>query len=326
MSCLEIRLFGGLELTKDGESLAPFPTKDAELIFSFLVLNRRRLFAREHLVGLFYGSQSESLGRKHLRNALWRVRRIIESDGIAAGSCITTHRRQIGFSPTCDYWLDVHEFEKSITSLPHDTTGQLTPGQVEQLRDAVSLYRGNLLDGVYEDWCLVQQERFKLILLGAIQRLMNSAAEYSDWNSAIQFAKQLLSFDILREHIHRELMRFFYRLGDRPAALEQYRCCAQVLKTELDIEPMQQTRALRDAIQAEKPVAVVERLLGHEYEPEETGSGAPQSLASHGNGLQHLQDAAALLLQAHTSLQNAMLSLEARPDREIRRVPPSDKR
>jgi len=97
-------------------------------------------------------------------------------------------------------------------------------------------------------------------------------------------------------------MLFFYQLGVCPVAVEQNRCCRQVLKTELDIASMQQIRELREAKQAEKSVAVSVRLHESEQAREAILSGPPQSLASHRNSMQQLQGAAALLPQAQSSL------------------------
>ena len=40
----------------------------------------------------------------------------------------------------------------------------------------------------------------------------------------------------------------FYRMGSRPLALRQYARCEEILRSEMDLEPMSETRELRDRI------------------------------------------------------------------------------
>ncbi len=251
MGSLDIRLFGGLGLSRDGAALLRFPTRESETIFSFLILNRGRLYPRSTLVGSFYSDKPESVARKRLRTTIWRIRSVLEPDGITPGSYLTIRNQDVGFNTDSDYWLDVQDFESRIATVPQQPTTDLTPNEIGLLDGAVSLYRGDLLEGLYEDWCLWQQERLKLMLLNAIERLMRHYATQANWASATLYAQQLLSFDALREHIHRDLMRFYYHAGNRPAALGQYEKCAVLLRNELGIEPMRETTELRDAIRSE---------------------------------------------------------------------------
>ncbi len=251
MGCLDIRLFGNLGLSRAGETLQSFPTRESETLFSFLVLNRNRQFPRDVLVDKLYADEPEAIGRKRLRMAIWRIRTVLEPTGIAPGTYLTNHNQAVGFNTDCDYWLDVQEFEAQLETVSNQIAEDFTPEQVVSLNNAVQLYRGDLLEGHYSDWCLWQQERLKLLLLSAIEKLMNHFAAKSDWDLAILQAHKLLNNDPLREHIHRDLMRFYYYFGDRPAALSQYDSCTRLLKVELDIEPMQETTNLRNEIISE---------------------------------------------------------------------------
>ena len=45
-------------------------------------------------------------------------------------------------------------------------------------------------------------------------------------------------------------MRCHFSLGNRPAAMKQYATCAQLLRQELDVEPMEETRQVLETIVA----------------------------------------------------------------------------
>jgi len=54
----------------------------------------------------------------------------------------------------------------------------------------------------------------------------------------------LVNLDPYRELAHRELMRCYFRLGDRAMAIRQYHLCADILREDLGVSPMQETEDL----------------------------------------------------------------------------------
>ena len=56
--------------------------------------------------------------------------------------------------------------------------------------------------------------------------------------------QRLLSENPYREGAHRELMRCYYRLNDRAAAIRQYQTCAEILWEELGLSPTPEMEAM----------------------------------------------------------------------------------
>jgi LuxR family maltose regulon positive regulatory protein len=50
------------------------------------------------------------------------------------------------------------------------------------------------------------------------------------------------------EVAHREIMRCYYRQGDRAAAIRQYQTCARILREEMGVNPMPETEQLYQQI------------------------------------------------------------------------------
>jgi DNA-binding SARP family transcriptional activator len=73
---------------------------------------------------------------------------------------------------------------------------------------------------------------------------MQNAAVRGDLEAAIGHGQRLLADDPLRETVHREVMRLYFRNGQRAEAIRQYERCARLLAEELEVEPMPETRAL----------------------------------------------------------------------------------
>jgi DNA-binding SARP family transcriptional activator len=257
---LTVRLFGTLELARAGCPLASFPTRKAKSLFCYLVLNRGRAIPRDSLTGLLWGEHPDGVARKNLRTDVWRVRRLLETDGIPAGTYILADTGRIGFNPEAACWVDVEEFEDRVSACRDRPAESLAPPEAEALRRAVTLYRGDVLEELYDDWSDQERTRLRSLLLTAQEKLLRYHAGRAEWGQALAWGARILDRDPLREHVHRHLMLCHYELGDRPAAIRQFQACVRLLRVELDIEPMRETLRLFRAIETETVAG--ERLPG----------------------------------------------------------------
>jgi DNA-binding SARP family transcriptional activator len=60
----------------------------------------------------------------------------------------------------------------------------------------------------------------------------------------MELYQTILGQNPYREAALRGLMRCYYRLGDRAAAIRQYQICAKILREELGVSPMSETEEL----------------------------------------------------------------------------------
>ena len=312
MACLRIRMFGDFQLTLGERPLPPFPTRESQLIFCFLALHRNRFYPREALVDAFFAEQPAEVARKRLRTAIWRIRSILEPKEVRPGTYLTVTNRDLGFNMSSDHWLDVQEFESLVTGVTEDTDKVLDADGSAKLDRALELYRGDLLEGVYDEWCLWEQERLKLLLLRILEMQMHHAAAKEHWQDAIIRGQQLLSHDPLREHIHRNLMRYYYLIGDRPAALRQYDSCARLLRDELGVDPMRETTELVTAVRNECAVA---RLRDESIEDRVAMIGPRSSSSAENTGLELVYESIAQLDDVRLRLRRGIRLVERFIDR-----------
>ncbi|HEX6071221.1 MAG TPA: BTAD domain-containing putative transcriptional regulator [Longimicrobiaceae bacterium] len=290
---LRIRLFGGLHLSRGDEPLPAFPTQRARSLFAYVALHRSRLHARELVIGQLWGDESESIGRKALRMALWRVRGVVDPPADAAEpSPLRVSGTALGFNSDAAYWLDVEEFEHLLRAVAPRPDGTLDEDDAQRLRSAIDLYAGDLLEDIYDDWCLYDRERLRLLYHGALERLMRFEEERSAWAAAIALGQRLLALDPLMEQVHREMMRCYVRRGSRAAALRQFESCARVLRAELDVDPMPETIDLYLRIRG-----------GADPSPDEEPESEPEALLQRvDRALEALHDLADQLEETRTRL------------------------
>jgi DNA-binding SARP family transcriptional activator len=176
---------------------------------------------------------------------LWRLRNALEPEGVDQGAyLIATPTDGLGFNCASDHWLDVAIFEEKVHQVLAHPRDQMERPDVECLRESVQLCNAELLEGFYDDWALRERERLRLLHLRCLRRLMHTYRSQGAYHESLACAQQILDCDPLREDIHREVMRLYCDMGQRPLAVRQYQLCREILADELSILPMEETQAL----------------------------------------------------------------------------------
>jgi DNA-binding SARP family transcriptional activator len=294
MSTLCIRLFGSLQLERDGRPLPNLPARRVGDLLAYLALYRDTLHTRERLAGLLWADAEEDRARHSLNTALWRLQRVLRGSSGAPRPYLRVSPQAIGFNPDSDCWVDVAEFESRCALAAQSDD----PSLYEQ---AVELYRGDLLPDCYEDWCLVERERLQGLYVRALERLVSHYARHDDPERAVEFGRRILVCDPLREEVHRALIRLHLKADQPATALRQYRACEEVLRRELAVEPSAETRALLPRIfSAHRQPTRAASASG-------TGPGFRPDLDA---AVARLRDASAICEQAHVRLVEAVSALE----------------
>jgi DNA-binding SARP family transcriptional activator len=249
MGTLRIWLFGALRLDHEDFPIDLAAVHPVQGLLAYLLLHRERMHSRETLAGIFWGSRSDDKARRCLNTAVWRLRSVLEPEGVGRGAyLISTAAGELGFNCASDHWLDVAAFEERALQALACPVDQLQAPDVECLRQSTQLCCGELLEGFYDDWALRERERLRLLYLRCLRRLMHVYREQGAFEDSLVCALQILACDPLREDVHREAMRLYCDLGQRSLAVRQYQRCREILADELGILPMEETQALHARI------------------------------------------------------------------------------
>ncbi len=250
MQTLRIYLLGNVELFLGRKRLSGFATKKSKALFAYLVLGKGKLFSREQLADIFWGDLPEARARRALSTDLWRIGNLLKDAGAVPDCFFESDAETVGFNASAPHWTDVEAFESATTLIEHVDPVEAEPELIKEITEGSALYRGDLLEGVYDDWCLVQREALQARYLAALEFLMSSDMERGYWANALSIGQKILSVDPFMEHIQRAVMRCHFSLGNRPAAVKQYATCAKLLRQELNVEPMEETRQILETIVA----------------------------------------------------------------------------
>ncbi len=236
---LTIHLLGTFSIEKDGCPL-PLPVSvQARHLLAYLALFCTRNHPRNLLIGIFWPEEPEERARRALSQALWHIRRLFPD-------LVKADAETVAISTQGEVWIDTQAFEQGLQDWLN--TNPLPEAGRVALLETSHLYRGDLLEGLYDDWVLIERQRLMEQYHQVLARLLMAEKFSGKFEQALEYALQLLKSDPLREDIHREVMRIHYLLGRPEAALRQYETCRQTLQQELNIEPESQTLALAQEI------------------------------------------------------------------------------
>ena len=247
MVSLNFTLFGKLRVRRDDRELPGIDACKAQELLSYLLIHRDRPHSREALAGLLWGDTSTEKSRKYLRQALWQLQTALDCDA-AGGGVLTVEHDWVQLNSEAGVWLDVAAFEQAFTSVQGSGGGDIGERATESLQEAVRLYRGDLLEGWYQDWCLYERERLQNIYLLILDKLMSHCEARDKFELGLLYGSLILRHDRARERTHRQMMSLQYHSGDRTAALRQYERCAAALEEELGVRPDGRTSALYQQI------------------------------------------------------------------------------
>ena len=250
---IDVTLLGSLRVTGAHGRRADIRTQRGEELLVFLFLEQGRQFPRAQLAENFWPHLPEDRARRALNTELWRVCRALEGVGMDVSRAIRRTSRDIGYVRQPDHHFDLDTLADAMTVVDTTTPDAASEADLDCLKRAIAAYKGDLLESVYSDWCLLWRESLRAKHTTALEFMLHAAMGRNDWAAALGYGRDLLALDPLMENVHRALMRCHYHNGNRPLALRQYALCEQLLREELGVEPMDETRRVQETILAVNP-------------------------------------------------------------------------
>ena len=266
---LYFSLFNKLCVQLEKSSLTLESQKIQELL-SYLLLHRDRPHSREILANMLWSDIPLRQSKRYLRKALWQLQSTL-GNGKGAANCniLLVDADWIQINPQSEYWLDIALFEQSFDVAQGMPGRELSSANVQKLKEAVALYRGDLLDGYYQEWCIFERERLQHMYLIILDKLMDYCETHGDYEAGQDFGTCILRYDNARERTHRRLMRLHYLAGNRTEALRQFDRCVEILQKELSVKPAKRTLLLYERICADKVILLDKTALEESAEPDD---------------------------------------------------------
>ena len=241
---IELRTLGALELrgTDGGEFRRVLQQPKRLALLAYLaVATPRRFHRRDTLLGLFWPELDAEHARAALRRSLYFLRGILGDDVLVGRG-----DEEIGLGAGT-LWCDTRAFEESLT------TGDLA--------GALALYRGALLQGFYvsdapdfERWLEVERASLLDRAASAAWTLAERSMAAGAAGEGARWGRRAAALTPHDEVAHRRLACLLAEAGDRAGALRAFEEFAHRLRTDYDMAPSVESRALLARIRAQRDV------------------------------------------------------------------------
>jgi DNA-binding SARP family transcriptional activator len=223
---VSLSLLHGFELRCGGLPVAV--PRGSQRVLAFLALHDRPV-QRSYVAGNLWAESSEERAAANLRSALWRLNR--------------------GSRPLVEVV---------------GTQLHVTPGLQIDIREAIAQARGllsggpmpievsfheipwdcDLLPDWYDDWVLVERERYRQLRLHALEALCEGLTQGRRFAAAVEAGVTAVGAEPLRESARRALISAHIAEGNLGEALRQYRDYVGLLRTELGVAPSAELQEL----------------------------------------------------------------------------------
>ena len=243
---VEFALLGPLSVRRDGVPVQ-VPHGKQRILLAALLLNANRVVSADELTDALWESAPPVSARATLQNYVKRLRASLGDTG---------HRRISTVPPGYSIHvgpgeLDVHRFESLLAAGREAGRAGAWPDAAAHLTGALSLWRGEPLDGV-DSTVLTLREipRLAELRLQATEARIDADLHLGRHAEVIAELRRLTGEHPLRERLHAQLMLAMYRDGRQADSLAAYQAVRAMLVGELGTEPGTELRDLHRKILA----------------------------------------------------------------------------
>ena len=237
---IHLRVLGTLAIQSDrgpdAEALVAQP-KAIALLAYLAIAHPRGFHQRDRLVGLLWPELDQERARTALRKTLHRVRQAVGDDVIESRGA-----ESLGIAWSA-VECDAVTFDDAIAD--------------GRLREALDLYKGDLLPGFYvpaegyfEEWLEQERANYRERAVNAAWKLVERFAADRELTNASQLARLVARLASTDERMLRRVLTMLARLGDRAGAMDVYAKFAARLWKEYETRPSEETQRLVESIQA----------------------------------------------------------------------------
>ncbi len=234
---LRMNLLGTFLIASDHTPLKGMEVPRLQSLLVYLVLHLGVPQSRTHLASILWPDSTEEQAHTNLRNLLYKLRQALPD----ADPYLVVNRHMLMWQDNDSCAMDVQEFEQAVSKAEQAELIGDHAMLRRALDKAMTLYRGDLLPGCYDEWILRERERLSQLHVEVMGKLLSLQESEGDFSGAIRIAQLLLHEDPLQEASHRHLMRLYAASGNRAAAIRAYQNCVAVLERELGVEPALET-------------------------------------------------------------------------------------
>lgn len=242
---LTIKMLGPVEIVRD--VARPFAadawtTRRSRDILCFIASRSHHRTPKETIIDTFWRETGLKSIEKNFHPTMSHIRKALNSNQPLKQNFLVYRDGDYQLNPEFSYQIDTEEFDRLIADGETARRERDFDRCIGCYEAAVAVYRGEFMQGSYEDWIEEQRSYYREQYLRMLEALAGVAEKKSDWSRSMNLAQRILHEDPFREDIHCMVMRSQAAMGNRVAVKEQYETLRGLLQKELGVEPAMQTQ------------------------------------------------------------------------------------
>lgn len=232
--------FGRFEVWHQGRPVPLCSSRSGQHILRYLVARQGHRASTDVLQALLWPEDEAEVAQRKLHIAISALRHSL-NDGSSGGTrCIVCKNHVYTLVEHCIHSIDSDEF-----LLYYRMGQQNAEARIACYEKACQLYSGPfLVEDIYADWSSLQREQLSNAYLTMCQVLADHYLHQKSYEQAAQWATAILAENRCDEWAHRQLIQIFVTQGRRHEAQQQYLRCERILRDELGVQPMPETRQI----------------------------------------------------------------------------------
>ncbi len=247
-------LYGAFDVRVDGRPFNLGLIGTTRSLLQFLVCSGDRLVRREHLMETFWGWTNCERRRSSLSSAVWRIKKALRAMNAPSAFALDANADCLRLTGTSSPEIDI-DIVRLAGSLGAASAKQASEEDVERLVTLLEGCNGVPLDGVDDDWALVERERLTTLRNRGLSVAMRLLSARRRFDEALECGQRVLLHDPFHESAVQEVICIHALNGQRVRGLRLFEEFAGLLRHELGIDPLPETRALRDYLAGDDAAA-----------------------------------------------------------------------
>jgi DNA-binding SARP family transcriptional activator/Tfp pilus assembly protein PilF len=244
---LTINLLGPVEIIRDPtRPLSPdaWSTRRARDILCFIASRRHHRASKDMIIDTFWGETDSEVVEKNFHPTVSHIRKALNNNQPLKQNFLLYRDGDYQLNSEFSYRIDTEDFDRLVTEGENARRARQFDECVRAFESALALYRGEFMQGSYEQWADEQRTYYREQYLRLLEALAGVAETDADWPRVMQLAQLIIHADQFREDIHCMVMRAHAALGNRGAVKDQFEGLKRILESELGVEPSAETRKL----------------------------------------------------------------------------------
>lgn len=244
---LTINMLGPVEIFRDpARPLAAdaWTTKRARDILCFIASRRHRRASKDTIIDTFWGEADFEAVEKNFHPTVSHIRKALNSNQPVKQNFLLYRDSDYLLNQEFPYRIDTEEFDRLVAEAEAAKRAGDQERYLGAYEEALALYRGDFMQGSYDEWVDEQRAYYREQHLRMLEVLAVAAQKNEEWLRSLQLAQRILGDDQFREDVHCMIMRAHAALGNRAAIKDQYEHLRRVLRKELGVEPAAETQKI----------------------------------------------------------------------------------